>query len=156
MRTLLISILAAIGPAGAVVAQNPPPKVAVNTDKGLALSGYDPVSYFMESVPIKGDPAITASYLGATYRFATKENRDSFTGEPAKYAPQFGGFCGYGVSAGHLVGVDPLAYTIMNGRLILQHTKGVLEQWKKDPEGRLKLADENWPKLVEKEGKPLP
>lgn len=131
-------------------------KVVVNTKAGLAMEGYDPVTYFTDAVPTKGNEAFTATYQGATYRFTTAAHRDLFVQEPARYAPQFGGYCGYGASAGHLAPVDPLAYTIMNGRLILQNSKSVLRMWQKEPEARLRLADRNWPGIVEKEGKPAP
>lgn len=131
-------------------------KVVVNAKGGLALEGYDPVSYFQATEPIRGTAEFTATHLGATYRFASAANRDLFAKDPTRYAPQFGGYCGYGASRGYLASVDPLAFTIMNGRLILQNSKRVLELWQKEPEARLKLADANWPEIVAKEGKPLP
>lgn len=140
------------GPAIAAQA----PKVVVNAKSGLALEGYDPVSYFTEAAPAKGTEAFSAKHLGATYYFTSADHRDRFLNEPAKYAPQFGGYCGYGASRGYLASVDPEAYTIMNGRLILQNSKKVLELWKQEPEARLKLADGNWPTIVEREGKPIP
>lgn len=157
MRTLLLAVTAAalFGTACTASAQSTGDKVVVNAKRGLALEGYDPVSYF-GGTPVRGSESFTATHLGATYRFTSAANRDLFTADPVKYAPQFGGYCGYGASRGYLASVDPLAYTIMNGRLILQNSMKVLELWKKEPEARLKLADGNWPKIVEKEGKPLP
>lgn len=154
MRNLILQggLLAALVSAGA--AQE---RALVNTDKnGLALAGYDPVSYFSATGPVKGESGLTATHLGATYRFATTENRDRFLQDPTRFAPQFGGYCGYGVSRNYLVGVDPEAFTIMDGRLILQNSKRVLDLWKREPEARLALADRNWPDLLEREGKRLP
>lgn len=156
MRNILsLAALAAVLLTQAATAQSTAPKVVVNTRGGLALAGYDPVSYFT-GTPAKGEPDVTATYQGATYRFVSTANRDQFTRDPAKFAPQFGGYCGYGASMGYLASVDPEAYTIMNGRLILQNSKRVLELWQKEPDTRLRKADDNWPKIVEKEGKPLP
>lgn len=158
MRNLILAAFAAslaVAPIHSTTAQTPPAKVVVNAKNGVALAGFDPVSYFTSTRPVKGSAAITATHLGAIYHFATSENRDLFQKDPAKYAPQYGGYCGYGASRGYLAPVDPEAYTIMNGRLILQNSKKVLELWQKEPEARLKLADENWPKIVEKEGKPI-
>ncbi len=139
-----------------VPAQAQSPKVVVNAKNSLAIEGFDPVSYFTDPAPAKGVEALSARHLGATYYFASAEHRDLFVKEPAKYAPQYGGYCGYGASRGYLAPVDPEAYTIMNGRLILQNSKKVLELWQKEPDARLKLADQNWPSIVEREGKPLP
>lgn len=155
MRYYLLAIAALVAPAGSLSAQATGPKVVLNLRNGLALAGYDPVSYFSGG-PVKGQAEITATHGGATYRFATAANRDRFVQDPDRFVPQFGGYCGYGASRGYLASVDPEAYTIMNGRLILQNSKRVLELWQKEPDARLKLADENWPKIVEKEGKPLP
>lgn len=156
MRILsLIAVTGGLLIAGpAALAQGP--KVVVNAKRSLALEGYDPVSYFTEAAPVKGTEAFSAKHLGATYHFSSADHRDRFLREPAKYAPQFGGYCGYGASRGYLASVDPEAYTIMNGRLILQNSKKVLELWKQEPDARLKLADTNWPTIVEREGKPLP
>ncbi len=159
MRILLLAIVTASALAHGQpgLAQEPGPKIILNkTKQGVAVAGYDPVSYFTDAGPQRGDPQITASHLGATYWFRSAANRDRFVREPAKFAPQYGGYCGYGASRGYLASVDPEAFTIMNGRLILQNSKSVLALWKTEPEARLKLADENWPEIVEREGKPLP
>lgn len=152
MRNLLFLAVLAGAWAGPAAAQG---RILVNTDRsGLALQGYDPVSYFTQAAPARGSATITATHQGATYRFVSAANRDLFVADPGRYAPQFGGYCGYGASRDYLAPVDPEAFTIMDGRLILQNSKRVLELWQKDPAGRLTLADRNWPGLVEREGKP--
>jgi YHS domain-containing protein len=129
-------------------------KVLVNVDKeGLAIQGYDPVAYFDGGVPTKGDPAITTTHDGATYRFATEEHKKAFESDPAKYAPAFGGFCGYGMSKGYAAKVDPTAFVIQDGHLILQYSKDVSATWAKDPQGLYAKALANWPKVVEQKGK---
>ena len=154
--TALLALLAAGGAAPLIAqATAAPEKVLLNLDRnGLALKGYDPVSYFESSGPLKGSSGFTAAHDGATYRFATAENRNRFLLEPSRYVPQFGGYCGYGASRNYLAPVDPEAFTIMDGRLILQYSKEVLKRWQEDPRNRLTLADRNWPGLVEREGNP--
>ena len=126
----------------------------INVDRsGLALQGYDPVAYFKESKAVKGNKEISSTWQGATYRFASNENKADFDKEPAKYEPQFGGFCGYAVSEGHTAKIDPEAFTIIDGRLILQYSKSVLKMWNKEAAERLKKADANWPGIAEKNGK---
>ena len=129
-------------------------KTLLNVDQsGLALQGYDPVAYFTQSKAVKGDAKITSSFRGATYRFASQEHKALFDADPAKYEPAFGGYCGFGVSRGYLVEIDPEAFVIQDGRLILQYSKGVLRDWKKDPAGYLAKALRNWPELLKKNGK---
>jgi YHS domain-containing protein len=132
-----------------------PAKVLVNADKsGLAIQGYDPVAYFTDSKALLGDSKITSSYHGAIYRFASMDHKTMFDADPAKYEPQFGGYCAYGTSKNKLVPITPEAFNIVDGRLLLQYDLGVREKFNKDVSGNLRKADSNWPGLVEKNGKP--
>ena len=129
-------------------------KALLNVDKnGLALQGYDPVAFFTENKPVKGRPEFKSTYLDVTYLFASAENKMRFEKESAKYEPAFGGFCAYGVSPNKLVEIDPEAFQIVDGRLLLQYSKGVRDDFNKDAQGNLAKASANWPMLVEKKGK---
>lgn len=124
---------------------------AQNLDKsGLAVQGYDPVAFFTEKKPVKGDPTITSKINGATYQFANAANKAAFDKQPAKYEPQFGGYCAYGVSKGSLVKIEVDAFQIVDGRLLLQYDKGVRDQFNQDAAGNLKTADAKWPTLSKK------
>lgn len=130
------------------------PKSLLNLDKtGLAIQGYDPVAFFTDHKPVKGDAKFPARHNGATYYFASKEHYNQFKADPAKYEPAFGGYCAYGVSRAKLVEIDVDAFQIVDGRLLLQYSKGVREDFNKDSKGNLTKADSNWPTLVEKKGK---
>jgi len=51
-------------------------KSLVNVDKkGVALGGYDPVSYFADGKPVMGDEKIEGTYNGALYHFVSQEHR---------------------------------------------------------------------------------
>ena len=129
-------------------------KALLNLDKnGVAIQGYDPVAFFTDSKPVKGKPELPARNNGALYYFASKEHRDLFKADPAKYEPAFGGYCAFGVSKGKLVEIDVDAFQIVKGRLLLQYSKGVREDFNKDTKGNLSKAEANWPTLVEKKGK---
>ncbi|MCC0017026.1 MAG: tat pathway signal sequence domain protein [Rhodobiaceae bacterium] len=121
----------------------------LNIDKatGLAIKGYDPVAYFADGKAIEGDPAITAEHDGALYRFASAAHRDTFAADPEKYAPQFGGFCAYGIAKGVKAGVEPDKFTIVDGRLYLNYNASVQETWRGDIPGYLAKARENWQQL---------
>jgi YHS domain-containing protein len=130
-------------------------KNLLNLDKsGVALQGYDPVAYFTESKPVKGRAEFTSAYRGATYYFASAEDKARFDQDPAKYEPAYGGFCAYGVSRNKLVEIDPAAFQIVEGRLLLQYSKGVRNDFNKDVPGNLAKANANWPVLVESKGRP--
>ena len=124
-------------------------KTLVLTDKkGVALGGYDPVSYFADGAPNKGDVKIEATFNGAFYHFVSQENRATFEKDPTKYAPAYGGFCGYAASVGKVRPADPLIWSIVDGQLIVQHTKSADELWKKDVVANKAKADKYWPYLV--------
>ena len=125
----------------------------VNTDRsGLALQGYDPVSYFTDNAATEGSADITSTSGGATYRFASAEHKQMFDADPAKYTPQFGGYCAYAVSRGDTASIDPEAFQIVDGRLLLQYSKSILATFNKDTSANLSKADANWPKLLAERG----
>lgn len=129
-------------------------KTLLNLDKaGVAIQGYDPVAFFTDNKPVRGKPEFVARHHGATYQFVSKEHRDQFKQDPAKYEPVFGGYCAYGVSRGKLVEIDVDAFQIVDGKLLLQYSKGVRDDFNKDSKGNLTKAEANWPGLVEKKGK---
>lgn len=139
-----------------VFAYNENSPAAINIDPtGIALQGYDPVSYFSGSVPKKGSASIVAQHDGATYHFATTANRDKFNASPAKYAPQFGGFCAMGVALGKKLDVDPNAYRVVGDKLYLNVNKDVQKRWLDDVPGNIATADKSWPALKDKVPKGL-
>lgn len=143
MKTFLLCLAGLI--AFAVLA---PAAEVINIDKnGLALQGYDPVAYFTDNKPVKGSAEFTATYKGATYQFVSADHRDMFNKSPAKYEPQFGGFCGYAASINKLAVIMPEYFQVLNDRLILQHNEKAWKLWHQDVEGNLKKADANWPAL---------
>jgi YHS domain-containing protein len=119
-------------------------------ENGVILQGYDAVAYFADGKAVKGDPKFEARYNGATYWFASQAHADAFKDSSAKYAPQYGAFCGYAMSLGKLRPVDPTIFQIVNGRLILQHTQMAYNLFNKDLKNNIQKADDNWPKQVKK------
>ena len=113
-------------------------------EKGIAIKGYDPVSYFTFQKAVAGDPAITFSWKGVQWQFSSKENLELFKKQPEKYAPQFGGYCAYGVSENHKSPTDPNAWTVVGEKLYLNYNLKVKELWSKDIPGRIQKADSNW------------
>ncbi|MGE5276657.1 MAG: YHS domain-containing (seleno)protein [Acidobacteriota bacterium] len=121
--------------------------------EGIAVSGYDPVSYFPEGggKPRKGLIGISLTRDGATYRFATKENLALFEKEPARYLPAYGGWCAW--AAGELakrVDVDPESFEVRDGRLFLFYRDPGLDTralWLRKPAELVSRADANWPAL---------
>lgn len=122
------------------------------TDKaGLAISGYDPVAYFTQQQAIKGSELYRVEWGGVVWQFKDEANRNAFTSDPAKFIPQYGGYCAYGVSEDHKSPTDPEAWSVVEGKLYLNYSRKVRELWRKDPEGRIRKADKNWVNLKDRE-----
>ena len=116
---------------------------------GVALKGYDAVAYFTEGRPVMGTKEFQHEWQGARWQFSSGVNRDLFAADPGKYAPQYGGYCAFGVSEGHKAKVDPSVWKIVDGKLYLNYDAGVGNEWRKDIPGRITKADKNWPKLMQ-------
>jgi YHS domain-containing protein len=122
----------------------------VNVDgKGVILKGYDAVAFFEQGKPVKGNPAIKGTYQGATYLFASEADKDAFEKDSVKYAPQYGGFCAYGVAKGALDDFEDLfVFTIYKGRLYLCGNPGALEVFMTNIDSNIERADANWQRLT--------
>ncbi len=115
---------------------------------GLGAKGYDVVSYFTDGKPIAGSPNFTHEYGGVKWQFVSKEHRDLFAANPKRYAPQYGGFCSWGVSVGKLFDVDPVnGWTIRDGKLYLNFNAEINSTFAKDAASFIAKADKNWPSL---------
>jgi hypothetical protein len=116
-----------------------------------AIRGYDPVAYSTAGKPVKGDQNLVFHWMDANWYFSSKENLNSFSKSPDKYAPQYGGYCAYGMSEGHKAPTDPNAWTIVDGKLYLNYSLKVKESWKKDQMQRIGQANKNWPQVKDTE-----
>ncbi len=115
----------------------------------IAIEGTDPVAYFTEKKAVKGSSEYIHPWKGAEWRFKNAANRDAFAAQPEKYAPQFGGYCAWAVSRGYTAGIDPEAWTVHEGKLYLNYSKGVRDEWTQDIPGNIAKGEDNWPKALE-------
>ena len=144
--TRLLVVVGFAAFAGTALAEKPP----VFAVDGVALRGYDPVAYFTEGKPVKGDPAISLQWKGAAWHFASAANRDAFKAAPEKYAPQYGGYCAFGTAQGYAVQTEPDAWKIVEGKLYLNYNQSVRTRWEQDIPGFIGAADKNWPRVLKK------
>lgn len=122
--------------------------VALQAEKdGVALAGYDTVAYFTMKKAVKGKSQFKATYLGKTWNFANAEHKKLFEANPAKYAPQYGGYCAWGIAAKNdFFPVDPTVFAVLDGKLYLNHNKSISKDWNKDRAGFIKQGDANYSK----------
>lgn len=144
---VLLAIAALVALAAPARAGQPPVNV---TRAGLGAGGYDVVAYMTEGRAVEGQPAFETSWNGARWRFASAEHRDLFLRDPAKYAPQFGGYCAWAVSRGYTADGDPEAWSVVDGKLYLNYSKRVRDMWSRDIPGNIAKGRANWPKVLDK------
>ena len=125
-------------------------KPAIFADPNGAIRGYDPVAYFAQGAPVKGSKEFRHEWRGATWHFASDANRAKFVAEPEKFAPQYGGYCAYGVALGSAPPIDPAAWSIVDGKLYLNYNLPTRTTWEKDIPGYIRRADANWPGVLKK------
>jgi YHS domain-containing protein len=145
------------GAEAILVAQNADPreskssntaKVCVDS-KGVILRGYDAVAFFKQGKPVKGNPGIESTYQGATYLFVSTADKSDFDKGPAQYAPQYGGFCAYGVTNGVMTGIGvPDAFVVYKGKLYLGGNQAALSGFMSNIDSNIEKADTNWRQLT--------
>ena len=129
----------------------PMPALAAAQWQGVAenqpvLSGYDPVAYFVAGMAMPGDPNLTHEWQGATFRFTSADTLKAFVADPARYAPQFGGWCAWAASQGRLAKPDPTIWRIVDGKLYVNCSKQAEEKWLADVPGNIAKAEAFWAK----------
>lgn len=144
-RSLIIIFITSLSSCGDKK-ENHLPEI-YSTEKG-AIDGYDPVAFFTEQMPVKGNEDLTYVWKEATWHFSSKDNLDNFKTSPEKFAPLYGGYCAYGTAAGHLSPTKPETWTILDNRLYFNYSMSVKEKWSEDQKGYIENANKNWPALV--------
>lgn len=151
--SVFLAVLISISTSVAIAASPPSNTLKTGLFGGhtdTAILGYDPVAYFVIGKPAKGQDAFVNEWNGAKWKFVSQANLDLFKANPEKYAPQYGGYCAYGVAADNLVTVEPDKFTIINGKLYLNYDADIQQKWLKDPAGYIKQADSKFQSLLKK------
>ncbi len=117
---------------------------------GYAIDGYDVVAYFTHAKPIRGDKELSVIWRSATWLFSSEDNKKMFENGPARYSPQYGGYCAYEISQNKLIATDPTAFTITNGKLYLNYNMSTKMLWEKHREENIKKADIYWAQHIKK------
>lgn len=118
----------------------------------VAISGYDPVSYFRGSgIPETGDARYVVNWNGADWRFANQANADAFKANPVAFAPQYGGHCAWAMSRGSLAPGDPTLYKVVDGKLYLNFNAQVQQTWLGDVAGFIAKSDPAWQQIPDGE-----
>ena len=115
----------------------------------VMLLGHDPVAYFTQGKPQRGTPEHQVSLPERTYYFASSEHKAIFSKDPARYEPQYGGFCASGAAFAVKLGSDPSAWQIVGGRLFIFGDVLGQTAWQVDPIWNIEHADSLWPQIAQ-------
>ena len=107
----------------------------------------DPVALLDQGTNAEGSASYAAAHDGVAYYFASEANLKAFEANPARYVPQYGGFCAFGVSVGKKFDGDPRYADIVDGKLYLFVNAAVFEKYLADKENTLRKAAERWPTI---------
>src|SRR5690606_3936646 len=111
---------------------------------GVALDGYDPVSYFTEPEPLRGVRDHEYQWGGVSWYFASAANRDVFMRAPEVYAPQYGGHCEMSLARGYLSDGKPQIYAIEKMKLYLFYSAANREAFLISKAEAIEQAKANW------------
>ncbi len=150
LKTILLGLIVVLGSVSLTQAQD-----MYTNDQGVAIKGYDVVSYHTAHKAMKGSKKYATEYNGTTFYFSSAEHKTAFESNPEKYLPEFGGYCAYAVGAkGKKVPADPETFKFRDGELLLFFNgemqgkrMNTIIPWVKNEEELLSQAKQKWPKL---------
>jgi YHS domain-containing protein len=149
MRALIVSLglaLAALAAPAPAFADERPVYTALLSNVGA--SGYDVVGYFTDGRPVRGTSQFRATHQGVEYRFANAEHLAAFRASPARYLPQYGGYCAWAVSQGYTASGNPNNWRIVDGKLYLNYNTEIQHRWEGDIPGHIQSANGHWPSVL--------
>ncbi len=113
---------------------------------GVALDGYDVVSYFDGGLVMKGKSSFACVWSNVLWLFSSEDHLEKFSNQPERYAPQFGGFCAFGAANGYKASTKPEAFSIIDGKLYLNFAKYVRRRWQEKQTTHIQAANDSWEK----------
>ena len=113
----------------------------------VGVQGFDLVSYQKGERPVPGNGNHVATVDGVNYLFVNETNKRTFTANPAKYLPAYGGYCAFGAAVGKKFIGDPTVWEVVQGRLYLNLDNKVKGIWVKDISGNIEKANETWKEI---------
>jgi YHS domain-containing protein len=112
------------------------------------LKGADVVAYFRQNRYVQGSPQLKSVYQDVTFRFSTPEHKALFDQAPARYLPQYGGYCANGMIYGIPWGGDADTWKLIDGKLYIFGGQQSKDYFELDEKKHLALAEKYWQEEV--------
>ena len=143
-RTKLAGFVAGLLLLSGCAGAGPYNTTADGADANLMLRGHDPVAYFTIGKHTLGKPEIKTDHDGVTYRFMNDEHKAMFVKDPAKFVPQYGGYCSNGIVYGIPWGGDADTWKMIDGKVYIFGGDSSRKYFLMDEKENLALADRYW------------
>ncbi len=147
---LAVLALSALAGRGPLIVQSPGQglspvnAVSVGEDEHLMLAGHDVVNYFTDGIHAMGSAEHKTVHKGVTFWFASAEHKSMFDGDPARYMPQFGGYCTNGIAYAIPWGGSADTWKIIDGKLYIFGGQGSMDAFMLERDKNLQLASQYW------------
>jgi YHS domain-containing protein len=128
-------------------------RIVVNANTGLAISGFDPVTYFIDKKPQLGRPEYELSKDGTVWRFLNEGNRAAFSEHPEVYTPRFGGYDPVAIARGASVPGHPLIWAMTGERLYLFYNEKARSDFLANPGHIIESAMRKWSEVARSIGR---
>jgi hypothetical protein len=122
-------------------------QIVTDRNTGLAISGFDPLAYFINGASLQGTDDFEHAYAGAVWRFRNEGNRAAFIVDPEVYMPRYGGYDPLGIARGVAVPGDPRVWLLAGERLYLFYTAEDRNAFIAGMDVLVPLADSKWPQV---------
>ncbi len=119
--------------------------IVADPQAGIALYGFDPVSYFLAGRAEMGSQDVQLKFTGVTWQFRNEANREAFRAQPDVYVPRFGGYDPVALTRGVPVPGHPTLFVIHDGRLYLFQKPENREAFIVAPQTTIEAARSFWP-----------
>lgn len=112
---------------------------------GVAMDGFDVVSYYSGGSPKHGTASHSVDYKGKTWLFSSAANAAKFSAMPGSYEPQNNGWCSYAVSEGYGAEVDFVnGWAVLNDKLYLNWNEEAKDAFVAEQSTRIPQSEANW------------
>ncbi len=122
-------------------------RIWTGTASGIAIGGYDPMTYFVDGLARQGSSSFEWTWQGVTWRFRNEGNLSAFKRHPVVYAPQLGGYGVMAAAEGLSARGHPHVWSIHKGKLYLFYSTEARSEWRKDPDKWTGAATAKWPAI---------
>ena len=138
-------LVVAISPRGSIATTSD--IYVTNPSTGIAMYGYDVVSYFTEQQAIVGQDSFEVEWDDNYWHFTNSANADRFLDAPQAFLPQFNGYGAFAVASGRLVEGNPMIWALYENQLFFFHSVSARNEWALNPTNYVEGGRLEWKNL---------